>query len=174
MATKKWVDRVRPAVRHFLLSAIPVQKVHKWGRRLGVATDALNTLCLRLITHETLGMILYVSMRCARVIPGGGELSGYEAQKIPPCEGRVNCHGDDSMYGSNVSFLLSIGRDSRCGSVCARSGNVARVKIYLPEQHKTVAKNLRDRGIQFLTSLWLSYLARIGLGAVGPSPQTPG
>ena len=86
MATKKWVDTVRPAARHFLLSAIPVQKVHKWGRRLGVATDALNTLCLRLITHETLGMILYVSMRCARDIPGGGNYRVMRPKRYHPAK----------------------------------------------------------------------------------------
>lgn len=37
------------AVRQFRLSAIPVQKVHKWGRTLGVATDALEPLCLRFL-----------------------------------------------------------------------------------------------------------------------------
>lgn len=58
------------------------------------------------ITQETADTILYVSMRCARVIPGGREYRVMRLKKYPPAKVESTVEATVLCIGSAVAFVL--------------------------------------------------------------------
>ena len=79
------------AGRQFRLSGIPVQKVSKMGKKTGGGSGRAKPF-MSPIGDDRLRLH---ALRARH--PRGEGKSGYEAQKIPPKAGRVNCRGDASL-----------------------------------------------------------------------------